>query len=148
MERRAVRPESYPTELKPRYGSCSNPELVVKLAICSNTANSNMSQLLFAAQKVIQPYSGLNQQKHGRQVREVILPLCSVLGRPHLEYWIRMWSPQHRSDVDLLEHIYRRATEMISIPGETRGQAGRGSEQPDLPVSVPVHCRRVGPDGL
>ena len=34
------------------------------------------------------------------------------------------------------------------IPGDTQGQAGRGSKQPDLPVGVPVHCREVGPDGL
>ena len=32
---------------------------------------------------------------------------------PHLEYRIQMWSPRYRRDVDLLEHIQRRATEMI-----------------------------------
>jgi len=43
------------------------------------------------------------------RVREVILPLCSVLVRPHLEYCIRMWSPQYRRDMDLMiqgmEHL-------------------------------------------
>ena len=29
------------------------------------------------------------------------------------------------------------------IPGDTRGQAGQGSEQPELAVDVPVHCRGV-----
>ena len=47
------------------------------------------------------------------RAREVILSLCSVLVRPHLEYCIQMGSPQYRIDVDLLEHIQGRAIKMI-----------------------------------
>ena len=34
------------------------------------------------------------------------------------------------------------------VPGDTQGQAGGGSEQPDVAVYVPVHCRGVGLDDL
>ena len=34
-------------------------------------------------------------------------------GETQMEYCIQMWSPQYRRDVDLLEHIQRRATKMI-----------------------------------
>jgi len=34
------------------------------------------------------------------------------------------------------------------VPGDVQGQAGQGSEQPDVAVCVPVHCRGVGQGGL
>ena len=47
------------------------------------------------------------------RTRKVILPLCSVLVRPHVEYCIQMWSPQYRRDVGLLECVQRSAAKMI-----------------------------------
>ena len=43
----------------------------------------------------------------------MFVSLYSELVRSHLEHCIQVWSPQHKTDVGLLEWVQRRATKMI-----------------------------------
>lgn len=38
-----------------------------------------------------------------RQVRDVILPLCS--GQTHLDLWSHCWASQYKRDMEILEQV-------------------------------------------
>jgi len=65
----------------------------------------NMSQqCALAAQKASQ-ILGCIKRNMASRLTEGILPLYSVLVRPHLDYSVQLWSPQHRKDMDPLEQV-------------------------------------------
>ena len=51
---------------------------------------------------------GCTQKRGESRAREGIVPLYSVLIRPHLQYCVQIWIPQHRENTELLEQVQRR----------------------------------------
>jgi len=72
-----------------------------------------MNQQWDLAAKAVNGILSFIRQSIASRSREAILPLYSVLLRPHLEYCVQFWTSQYKRDMETLERVQQRTTKMI-----------------------------------